>query len=124
MIPMLNWIFSREWHGYPGEETVSARADTADFLLTTDMELNGCTNIQLVRKEWPKRTWPGGYPIYYLAKDGGALCNKCANDNIELTSDPYAESDWRIVAADINYEDHDLYCDHCSQLIEAAYEEN
>lgn len=124
MTPMLDWIFSREWHGRPGEETVSASTDTPEFLVCLDIKLAGCTNVQLIRKEWPSWAWPGGYPIYYLAKDGGVLCSKCANDNIKLTSDPDAARDWSIVAADINYEDHNLYCDNCSQLIEAAYEEN
>jgi len=69
--------------------------------------------------EWEKYAWPGGYPIYYLTKDGGCLCSKCANDNLELTlgDDPQ----WQITDADINYEDTTLYCDNCQEFIESAY---
>lgn len=30
---------------------------------------------------------------------------------------------WRLVAADVNWEDSGLTCDHCSQRIESAYAE-
>lgn len=64
--------------------------------------------------------WPGGYPLYYITKDCGVLCPKCVNENIELLSDPY-DPQWYIVGYDINYEDSDLYCDHCGERIESAY---
>ncbi len=69
--------------------------------------------------KWPKWAWPGGYPIYYVTDDCGLLCQKCANDNLELTlgDDPQ----WRIVAMAINYED-EIYCDHCGDRVESAYE--
>ncbi|MCK9600950.1 MAG: hypothetical protein M0R06_18050 [Sphaerochaeta sp.] len=55
--------------------------------------------------------WPGGYPLYYLCKDG-VLCPDCATDD-----------QWLIVGVGINYEDTALYCDHCQELIESAYGE-
>lgn len=76
------------------------------------------------RREWPRWAWPGGYPLFYVCADGELLCSHCACAHIKLTSDPQAEADWRIVAADINYEDEDLYCSHCSAHIESAYGES
>ena len=70
--------------------------------------------------EYDSHAWPGGYPIYYITKDCGALCPKCCNDNKELLTDP-DDPQWFIIAADINYEDGSLYCDNCSQRIESAY---
>lgn len=73
-------------------------------------------------QEWEKYAWPGGYPLYYVTKDGGCLCSKCANDNLELTlgDDPQ----WKITLVDINYEDTSLYCDNCQKLVESAYGED
>jgi hypothetical protein len=71
---------------------------------------------------YPAYAWPGGYPMYYLCKDGGVLCPKCLNDNKALINDP-DEPEWYVLASDINYEDPDLYCDNCSERIESAYAE-
>lgn len=56
----------------------------------------------------------GGYPLFYVTK-GSCLCPDCATDNDQ--NDP-------IVAADVNWENPDLYCDECSARIESAYAEN
>lgn len=66
----------------------------------------------------PKYAWPGGYPIFYLCEDGGTLCSTCANGNDAKTQD---DKQWNVIAHDCNFEDHDLTCDHCHKLIEAAY---
>lgn len=58
--------------------------------------------------------WPGGYPLYYLDNENNVLCPKCANKDGMSTE---------VVAADINYEDGELYCDDCSERIESAYAE-
>lgn len=73
----------------------------------------------LLRKEWERYAWPGGYPIYYLTGDGGCLCSKCANDNVDLTltDDPQ----WGIKLSDINWEDDGLFCDNCQEPIASAY---
>lgn len=59
--------------------------------------------------------WPGGYPLVYLDSQNNVLCPPCASDNDEY--------DAMIVAAEINWEDTALHCDHCSNQIEAAYGE-
>jgi len=71
--------------------------------------------------EYDAYVFPGGYPLYYVTEDGGELCPPCANENRAL--DPHNVDDdpqWHIVAADTNWEDADLTCDHCGLLIECA----
>lgn len=73
--------------------------------------------------EYEAYAWPGGYEIFYLVKDGGVLCHQCANRELERTLDP-DDDQFHIVASDINYEDSDLFCDHCNRRIEPAYGED
>ncbi len=65
---------------------------------------------------------PFPYPMYYITKDSGVLCPDCANQDRVDYNDP-SDPQWYIVAADVNYEDDSLYCDHCSKRIESAYAE-
>lgn len=67
--------------------------------------------------------WPGGYPLFYVTKDSGVLCPTCANENAELCKDK-DDPQWYIVATDANWEDPDLYCDHCNKRIESTYAED
>ncbi len=71
-----------------------------------------------------KYAWPGGYPLYLVTSDGAALCCDCGRK--EWKQIAYAimhglNDGWRVVAPDVNWEDPELYCDHCSQRIESAY---
>lgn len=75
--------------------------------------------------------WPGGYPIYYVFADGGCCCPKCANDNIEAIDEDIkgkrrwnSHGGWALTAADVNYEDPNLICDHCKERVESAYTED
>jgi hypothetical protein len=69
----------------------------------------------------PAYAWPGGYPIFYLAKDNGVLCPTCANEfNPERDNDEQLEA----IAGDVNWEDPTLYCENCNKRIESAYAEN
>ena len=65
-----------------------------------------------------------GYPLYYVTKDCGALCPDCARmaEREKLAGDP-DDPQWFIAAADVNYDDASLYCDHCSERIPSAYAE-
>ena len=67
--------------------------------------------------------WPGGYPLFYMTKDNGVLCPKCANENFTLVNN-HADEQWYIVEYDVNYEDDSMYCDNCSNQIESAYGED
>ncbi len=68
--------------------------------------------------------WPGGYPLYFITSDGAALCFKCAKAErrniISAIADNRSDG-WKCEAVDVNWEDTDLYCDHCNQPIESAY---
>ena len=66
--------------------------------------------------------WPGGYPLFYLVADGGTLCPKCAREADEegLTQDK-DDPQWYIVDCDVNWEDEDMWCDHCGEHITSAY---
>lgn len=67
--------------------------------------------------------WPGGYPLFYTTEDGGILCPKCCNENKELLNDEY-DPQWYVIAYEVNWGDGELYCDHCYEKIESAYEDN
>jgi hypothetical protein len=73
--------------------------------------------------EYPAYAWPGGYPVYYIMKDNGVLCPDCVNnERPKHLDDEYPDDDqWIVAGQDINYEDADLYCDHCNEKIECAY---
>ena len=74
-----------------------------------------------------KYAWPGGYPLFILTSDGAALCTKCARQEwrqiCESTIGKHRLSGWSVEGADVNWEDTDLYCDHCNEQIESAYGE-
>jgi hypothetical protein len=65
----------------------------------------------------------GGYPIYAIADDGGALCAKCCRNEWRAICDSMrreVSDGWRVTALDVNYES-DIDCDHCGDMIAAAY---
>ena len=71
--------------------------------------------------------WPGGYPMFYVCSDGGCLCPKCTNKEIDLIDSAIRDNDnsgWRVVGADVNWEDSSLICDNCNSRIESAYAED
>lgn len=68
--------------------------------------------------------WPGGYPLFLLTDDGATLHFACARKEARNVMDSIqrkASDGWRVVACDVNWEDSDLCCDHCSKRIESAY---
>jgi hypothetical protein len=78
------------------------------------MSLN---NIRLKDGTLPAYAWPGGYPVFYLATDNGVLCPKCANEYV-----PGRDNDAQLmpVAFGVNWEDPNLFCEHCNTRIESA----
>lgn len=73
---------------------------------------------ELVRSPF---AWPGGYPLYAITDDGGAMCAKCCEENREEIGTTSGRDGWCVVALEPNWEDPDLVCDCCSRPIEAAY---
>ena len=67
--------------------------------------------------------WPGGYPQFAVTDDGAAICHRCCKTEREAIATTTGSDGWCLTAVDINWEDSQLYCDHCSSRIESAYEE-
>ena len=68
--------------------------------------------------------WPSGYPLFLLTHDGAALCFKCAEKEFRQIAWDFlrkASTGWQIVGCEINYEEPDLACAHCSKSIDPAY---
>ena len=73
-----------------------------------------------------KFAWPGGYPLFLVANDGGALCIDCSRTEYRQIAHDTVKgwrTGWDITGADVNWEDPDLTCDHCGEHIESAYAE-
>lgn len=82
----------------------------------------GYENVRAKRRMWPAYAWPGGYPIYYITRDGGVLSPMAANRELTRTLDP-DDDQFFVVGQGINWEDPDLICDHLGIRIESAYAE-
>ncbi len=68
--------------------------------------------------------WPGGYPLFVILNDGAALCTDCAKKELGLIVTSTAQQlrdGWQAAGVAVNWEDVELTCDHCSQVIECAY---
>ena len=71
-----------------------------------------------------KYAWPGGYPMYAITSDGGVLCHSCCQSefrNIVGAIHANNSDGWLVEAITVNWEDPDLFCDHCSEPVESAY---
>lgn len=62
--------------------------------------------------------WPGGYPVYYIDKDGSVLCPDCAQKSLD---DPDELPNFKPIAGDVYYEGPVIYCEQCNAEIESAY---
>lgn len=69
--------------------------------------------------------WPGGYPLFLIMSDGEALSIDAARDNFKQICAAYLSDDrrspWYVIAAEINWEDKQLYCAHTNAKIQSAY---
>jgi hypothetical protein len=68
--------------------------------------------------------WPGGYPLFFITSDGGALSFESVRKNLRNVLDSIAHKSadgWRVVACEVNWEDSDLTCDDSGKRIESAY---
>ena len=69
-------------------------------------------------------SWPGGYPIYFVTEDGGALSYNTVKQEYKriLYSVRHNDNDgWRVIGADVNWEETELLDDHTGERIESAY---
>lgn len=66
----------------------------------------------------------GGYPMFFLVGDGATLCFDCVRAELRNVLDSIKREirdGWRVTHCDVNWEDNQLYCDHCSNRIPSAY---
>jgi hypothetical protein len=87
------------------------------------MQINSVSDFRRAYRNGPY-AWPGGYPLYFITSDGGALSYEAAKGCRREILDSIAtetNDGWRVIACEINYEDGDLYCDHTNSKIESAY---
>lgn len=70
--------------------------------------------------------WPGGYPVFFLMSDGGALAYETAKTErrsiLEALRDNDRRSGWLPIALEVNWEDANLFCAHSGEAIESAYD--
>ncbi len=68
--------------------------------------------------------WPGGYPIFFVADDGAALCFACVRKEFRRIASSHiskCNDGWRVIGCDVNWEDDACFCSHCNKQIESAY---
>ena len=71
-----------------------------------------------------KYAFPGGYPLYIVTNDGGSICVECARAEYKQIAHDTVKgwkTGWDCAGSDINWEDSELFCDHCGEKIESAY---
>lgn len=71
--------------------------------------------------------WPGGYPQALITADGGCLCSDCAKKEFQqICAESFENTNcgFRVAGVDVNWENPELFCDHCSTRIESAYAES
>lgn len=110
---MLNHVLI-QFHLFGGESKWYEPADNAREVL------DQFPDMTFSHPEWEAWSWPGGYEIHYYTVDGGVLCHECANKELMRTLDP-DDAQFHIVAEDVNWEDPDLYCEHCNRQIKSEY---
>tara|TARA_R100001377_G_scaffold51740_1_gene30280 strand:+ start:56 stop:316 length:261 start_codon:yes stop_codon:yes gene_type:complete len=68
--------------------------------------------------------FPGGYPLFAVTADDGALCCTCLSvefKNICYSINEEINDGFRVADVVINYES-EILCDNCGNDIEKAYE--
>lgn len=81
------------------------------MLRTSNLTLNQVVDEN--NGQYPKYSWPGAYPLFYLVNDTDVICPDCANSE-------QGEDDI-ITSYSANWEDDSLYCEFCNQRVESAY---
>lgn len=101
----------------------AARPVRANYRRTTAGKLETLADVKATLRAGGF-AWPGGYPLYFITRDGAALSfaavqaqfRQVASDFMDDTS-----SGWRVEAVTTNEEDSELRCDHTGELIPSAY---
>lgn len=70
--------------------------------------------------------FPGGYPLFFITSDGGALSFETVKKELYSVSWSIRHNvsdGWRVVACAVNWEDGELTDSHTGAKIESAYAE-
>jgi len=70
--------------------------------------------------------WPGGYELHAITNDGAVLCHRCIESEYPRIAHETVKSGWEqcgfsVAGIDTNYEDDNMYCDHCNEQIVSEY---
>ncbi len=68
--------------------------------------------------------WPGGYPLYAIADDGGLLCWDCLKTQRRLILESLRDrtrDGWAVMAVEVLWEGPDECCSHCNAALPTAY---
>lgn len=69
--------------------------------------------------------FPGGYPVYFVTRDGETLSPQAVRENLREVALaiklPGSNPQWEVLAVDANWEDPDMYCAHTGKRIPSAY---
>lgn len=72
----------------------------------------------------------GGYTLHFIMADGSAMSYEAAKENKKLicaaideraAGEKHGDTQWLVVAKEVNWEDNDLKCVHSGKLIPANY---
>jgi hypothetical protein len=92
--------------------------------LADQLSSDGYCKVGTLQVKAGAYAWPGSYPLYAITHDGGALCKHCCKSERSSIGTTTGSDGWGVVELAINWEDPDLYCDHCGNRIESAYAES
>lgn len=87
------------------------------------MQITTAAEFQKVLDHGPY-AWPGGYPLFFITKDGEAMSFEAARDNvsrIKMALRYKDDADWEPIAVGVNWEDEHLLCCVRNRLIPSAY---
>ena len=62
--------------------------------------------------------------MFGIFSGGGACCHRCASAERKQIGTTTGSDGWQLVAIEVNWEDPELFCDHCGSRIESAYAED
>ena len=66
----------------------------------------------------------GAYPLVLITADGSALCHCCTRGNWQsICHETFQNTNcgFRVSGVSVNWENNDLYCDHCNASLLPAY---
>jgi hypothetical protein len=119
--------FTGLWHTHALRSSERVVNTTTDEQFITHLAKQGVHQASVLGRSYPDCVWPGGYPLFYVVDDSGVLCHECAS--APFKNDPESwrrtvdkdDAQFYITAADVNWEDQHMNCEHCGHVIPAAY---